>query len=150
VKLDWALLAYSALAPPGGGAPSALGIGSDTFYTTNVAGLPPGLQPPPDQGVVGVPFTCAVVARILISRAEAGRPRIVELAIQETDGGQIFRAQLTIVAAPAPDLPPGWDLSVNVIAPLTIAPKRFGHHSVELFLDNAHAKTIPFRILEQP
>jgi hypothetical protein len=146
VRLDWALLCSSALGVPPA-PPSALGLGVDTFFSVPVASIPEGLPKPTDAEAAGSPVTFTVVGRLLVTRAEAGRQRTVELQVQDADGERVLQLQIHVVAMPAPDLPPGWDVPLNALAPIMISPRKFGHYSIEVFLDNAHAKTIPFRIV---
>ena len=146
MKIDWALLAVSAL-PSQEGLCGVLGAGADTFPALETADLvlPPGISPPPG-AITAIRFF--VVMRLLVARIEMGKPHAIEVAIQTVDGTTALNLGAVIVPAPNPGLPPGWDQGALVPLEVAFNPPSFGHYSVEITLDTDHKKSIPFRVVK--
>jgi hypothetical protein len=144
MNVEWAFLAYSAL---GGSSTSALGIGFDSFPSFPIDVVPEHARLPDQVGTI-VKF--AVVIRFLAKRVEGGTPHDVKVAVSDADGAQVTQVKSNIVPQINPNLPQGWDQSIISSFDLAIVPKKFGHYSLDIIIDNDHKKQIPFRILQVP
>jgi hypothetical protein len=131
VKLDFALLANHAeiqnnLAFVSGG-------GIDTINTPRVP----------------APFVGAILLRFLMHPAEADRLHDIEVKFLSEDGSLIagLKGQVGTEANPEDPMPKGWHYPVMMAFNLTgLKLKTVGHYSVEIFADNAHVGSLPFRV----
>src|SRR5207253_5124565 len=101
MRLDWALLANAAEAPPNG-LVYILGAGFDTLIRDQ--------YPTPLGGVI--------VLRLQTTRLETERPHKVEVHGSDEDGKPVLQQPivLNLPARQVPaEYPPGWDLSANIV-----------------------------------
>ncbi|HEY1978404.1 MAG TPA: hypothetical protein VGG89_17775 [Candidatus Baltobacteraceae bacterium] len=115
----------------------------DTIGAMPVEVVPQEMRPP---DAIAMPVRFFVVARLLANKTELRKPHKTELLIQTDDGVRTFNLAFQVVVPENPNLPQGWEQSLIIPVELSFPPKRFGHHSVEITIDDDHKKSIPFRI----
>lgn len=135
MRLDWALLANSAEAPPNG-LVYILGAGFDTLLREQFP----------------TPFGGVVVLRVLTTRLESERPHKVEVHCSDEDGKAILRQPIVLNLPPRqvpPDYPHGWDLAASIVINLTgVAIESPGHYRFEILIDDQQVRTLPFRAVK--
>lgn len=134
MRLDWALLANAAEAPPNG-LVYILGAGFDTLIREQFP----------------TPFGGVIVLRLQTTRLETERLHRVEVHCTDEDG-KAFTSPI-VVHLPArqvpPDYPHGWDLAANIVVNLTTVPiERPGFYSFEILIDDQQVRTLPFRAVK--
>lgn len=137
MRLDWALLAGAAEAPPNG-LVYILGAGVDTImrdqFPTSLGG--------------------AIVLRLLATRLEAERPHKVEVHCTDEDGSSVLPQPIVLNLPPRrvpPDYPHGWDLPVSIVINLVgIAIARPGFYNFEVLIDDQQVRTLQFRAVTPP
>ena len=137
MKLDWALLANAAEAPPNG-LVYILGAGFDTLIRDQYP----------------TPFGGVIVLRLRTTRLETERPHKVEVHFTDEDG-KAFVPQPIVVHLAArtvpPDYPVGWDLSTNIVVNLaTVAIEKPGFYNFEILIDDQQVRTLSFRAVKAP
>ena len=135
MRLDWALLANAAEAPPNG-LVYILGAGFDTLVRDQYP----------------TPFGGAIVLRLLTTRLETERPHKVEVFCTDEDGAPVL-PQPIVLNLPArqipTDFPHGWDLSASIVINLTSVPiNKPGFYNVEILIDDQQVRTLPFRAVK--
>jgi hypothetical protein len=135
VRLDWALLANAAEAPPNG-LVYILGAGFDTLMRDQFP----------------TPFGGVVVLRLQTTRLETERQHKVEVHCTDEDGKPVL-LQPIILNLPArqvpPDYPQGWDLSASIVINLTSIPiERPGFYNFEILIDDHQVRSLPFRAVK--
>jgi hypothetical protein len=135
MKLDWALLASAAEAPPNG-LVYILGAGIDTLMREQYP----------------TPFGGSLVIRLLTTRLETERPHKVEVYCSDEDGVSLL-AQPIVLALPArqvpADYPHGWDLASSIVINLSGVPvPRAGFYNFEIMVDDQQVRTLPFRAVQ--
>jgi hypothetical protein len=135
VRLDWALLANAAEAPPNG-LVYILGGGFDTLIRDQFP----------------TPFGGVIVLRLQTTRLETERAHRVEVHCTDEDG-QPFMPQPIVVNLPArqvpADYPLGWDLAASIVINLTSVPiERAGFYNFEILIDDQQVRTLPFRAVK--
>ncbi len=132
MRLDWALLANGAEAPPNG-LVYILGAGFDTLIREQ---FPTG-------------FGGVIVLRLLTTRLETERPHKVEVHCTDEDGRGVLPEPivLNLPARRVPsDYPHGWDLAASIVINLTtVAINRPGFYNFEILIDDQQVRTLPFR-----
>jgi hypothetical protein len=97
------------------------------------------------------PFQGALTIRLLAHQTEVNRPHKLEIRFLSEDGAEFapaFDATLTPGPAPA-DLPIGWDVPIMLAIGLqTLQIPAPGRYSIEILIDNQHAKSVQFRLIE--
>lgn len=137
MRLDWALLASAAEAPPNG-LVYILGAGIDTImrdqFPTSLGG--------------------AIVLRLLATRLEAERPHKVEVHCTDEDGTPILAQPIMLTLPPrkvAADYPHGWDLAASIVINLVgIAIPKPGFYNFEVLIDDSQVRTLQFRAVQPP
>jgi hypothetical protein len=132
MRLDWALLANAAEAPPNG-LVYILGAGFDTLVRESYP----------------TPFGGVVVLRLLSTRIESERPHKVEVHCTDEDGRPVL-PQPVVLNLPArhvpSDYPHGWDLAASIVINLTtVAIAQPGFYNFEILIDDQQVRTLPFR-----
>lgn len=135
MRLDWAVLANAAEAPPNG-LVYILGAGFDTLVRDQFP----------------TPFGGVIVLRLQTTRLETERPHKVEVHGTDEDG-QPLLAQPIVLNLPArqvpPDYPHGWDLAANIVINLsTVAVSKPGFYNFEILIDDRQVRTLPFRAVK--
>jgi uncharacterized protein DUF6941 len=135
VRLDWALLANAAEAPPNG-LVYILGAGFDTLIRDQFP----------------TPFGGVVVLRLQTTRLETERAHKLEVHCTDEDGRPVL-PQPIVLNLPArhvpPDYPQGWDLSASIVINLTSIPiERPGFYNFEILIDDQQVRTLPFRAVK--
>ena len=132
MRLDWALLANAAEAPPQG-LVYILGAGIDTLWRDSFP----------------APFGGAIVIRLLASRIEAARAHRLEVHCNDQDGSPVLSGPIVVdlAARSVPsDQPHGWDLATNIVVNLAgVAIPREGLYTFEIIIDNQQVRSLPFR-----
>ena len=108
MRLDWALLANGAEAPPNG-LVYILGAGFDTLVRDQFP----------------TPFGGVIVLRLLTTRLETERPHKVEVHGSDEDGRAVLQKPivLNLPARQVPaDYPHGWDLAASIVINLSTVP----------------------------
>jgi uncharacterized protein DUF6941 len=134
-KLDFAFLADAAEAEPGRKF-YVLGGGVDSIGAQSFPVVHPHL---------------ALLIRLLVHPTEAERPHGLEVRLIDSDGGELARMEGSFQAAGGG--PPGRELPMNIsLAMANIRFERAGDFSIEVLVDNQHAKSLPLRVyqVEQP
>lgn len=135
MRLDWALLANSAEAPPNG-LVYILGAGFDTLHRDSFP----------------TPFGGVLVLRILASRLEAERAHKVEVHCSDEDGRPVLPQPIVLTLPPrqvSPDFPHGWELPASIVINLAGVPiGQPGFYSFEILIDDQQARTLPFRAVK--
>jgi hypothetical protein len=135
MRLDWALLANAAEAPPNG-LVYILGAGFDTLVRDQYP----------------TPFGGVVVLRVLTTRIESERPHKVEVHCTDEDGKAVLRqpVMLNLPARQVPaEYPHGWDLAANIVINLTtVAINDPGFYNIEVIIDDQQVRTLPFRAVK--
>ncbi len=137
MRLDWALLANAADAPPNG-LVYILGAGFDTLmrdqYPTAFGGV--------------------VVLRLQTSRLETERPHKVEVHCTDEDGKAVLPQPIVLNLPPRQvpeDYPHGWDLSASIVINLVSVPiAKPGFYNFEILIDDRQVRTLPFRAVKAP
>jgi hypothetical protein len=135
LRLDWAVLANAAEAPPNG-LVYILGAGFDTLVRDQFP----------------TPFGGVIVLRLQTTRLETERPHKVEVHGTDEDGRPLL-AQPIVLNLPArqvpPDYPHGWDLAANIVINLsTVAVSKPGFYNFEILIDDQQVRTLPFRAVK--
>ncbi len=135
MRLDWAVLANAAEAPPNG-LVYILGAGFDTLVRDQFP----------------TPFGGVIVLRLQTTRLETERPHKVEVHGTDEDGRPLL-AQPIVLNLPArqvpPDYPHGWDLAANIVINLsTVAVSKPGFYNFEILIDDQQVRTLPFRVVK--
>ena len=132
MRLDWALLANAAEAPPNG-LVYILGAGFDTLLRDSYP----------------TPFGGVVVLRILTTRLETERQHTVEVHCSDEDGKPVLPQPIVINIAPrqvSPDYPHGWDVAASIVINLSAVPiEQPGFYHFEILIDDQQVRTLPFR-----
>ncbi len=135
MRLDWALLANAAEAPPNG-LVYILGAGFDTLIRDQYP----------------TPFGGVIVLRLQSTRLETERPHKVEVHCSDEDGKPVLAAPvvLNLPARQVPqDYPQGWDLSASIVINLTtVLIERPGFYRFEILIDDHQVRTLPFRAVK--
>ncbi len=135
MKLDWALLANAAEAPPNG-LVYILGAGFDTIH----------------RDAFPTPFGGVVVLRILTTRLEAERTHKVEVHCVDEDGAPVLPQPIVLTLSPRavpPDFPHGWELAASIVINLTTVPiAQPGLYNFEILIDDQQVRTLPFRAVK--
>lgn len=137
MRLDWALLASAAEAPPNG-LVYILGAGIDTImrdqFPTTLGG--------------------AIVLRLLATRIESERPHKVEVHCTDEDGKPVLPQPIVLTLAPRhvpADYPHGWDLPASIVINLVgIAIPKPGFYNFEVLIDDQQVRTLQFRAVKPP
>lgn len=135
MRLDWALLANAAEAPPNG-LVYILGAGFDTLVRDSFP----------------TPFGGVIVIRVQTTRLETERPHKIEVHCSDEDGKAVLPQPITINLAarqvPA-EYPHGWDLAANIVMNLQTVPiNRPGFYNFEILIDDQQVRTLPFRAVK--
>ena len=135
MRLDWALLANAAEAPPNG-LVYILGGGFDTLIRDQFP----------------TPFGGVIVLRLQTTRLETERAHRVEVHCTDEDG-KPFVPQPIVFNLPArqvpADYPLGWDLAASIVINLTSVPiDRAGFYNFEILIDDQQVRTLPFRAVK--
>jgi hypothetical protein len=135
MRLDWALLAGAAEAPPNG-LVYILGAGIDTLLREQF----------PTQ------FGGSLVIRLLTTRLEADRPHKVEVHCTDEDGQEVLAQPILLTLPPRhvpPDYPHGWDLASSIVINLAGVPiSAAGFYNFEILIDDRQVRTLPFRVVK--
>lgn len=135
MRLDWALLANAAEAPPSG-LVYILGGGFDTLIRDQFP----------------TPFGGVVVLRLQTTRLETERVHKVEVHCTDQDGKPFVPQPIVVVLPPRQvpaDYPHGWDLSASIVINLTSVPiERPGLYNFEILIDDQQVRTLPFRVVK--
>jgi hypothetical protein len=131
MRLDWALLASAAEAPPNG-LVYILGAGIDTVtrdqFPTTLNG--------------------AIVLRFLASRIESERAHKVEVHCTDEDGTAVLPQPIVLTLPPRkvpPDYPHGWDLAASIVINLVgVGIPRPGFYNFEVLVDDSQVRTLQF------
>jgi hypothetical protein len=135
MRLDWALLAGAAEAPPNG-LVYILGAGIDTLVRDQF----------PTQ------FGGSLVIRLLTTRLEADRPHKLEVHCTDQDGNAVLPQPVVLTLPPRhvpADYPHGWDLASSVVINLAgvLIPGE-GFYNFEILIDDRQVRTLPFRVVK--
>lgn len=135
MRLDWALLANAAEAPPNG-LVYILGAGFDTLVRDQYP----------------TPFGGVIVLRLQTTRFETERPHKVEVYCTDEDGQPVLPQPIVLNLpgrqVPA-DYPHGWDLSASIVINLTtVAINKAGFYNFEILIDDQQVRTLPFRAVK--
>ena len=135
MRLDWALLANAAEAPPNG-LVYILGAGFDTLI----------------RDAYPTPFGGVIVLRLLTTRLETERPHKLEVHCSDEDG-QAVLPQPIVLNMPArtvpPEYPHGWDLAASIVINISTVPiNKPGFYSFEILIDDQQVRTLPFRAVK--
>ncbi len=137
MKLDWALLANAAEAPPSG-LVYILGAGIDTLVRDQFP----------------TPFGGAIVLRLLTTRLETERAHKLEVHCTDEDGNGVLPQPIVVQLAPRQipaDYPHGWDLAGNIVINLSGVPiAKPGFYNFEILIDDQQVRTLPFRAVRTP
>lgn len=135
MRLDWALLASAAEAPPNG-LVYILGAGIDTLMREQFP----------------TPFGGSLVIRLLTTRLETERAHKVEVHCTDEDGTSLLAQpiHLTLPARQVPaDYPHGWDLAASIVINLAGVPvPRPGFYNFEIMVDDQQVRSLPFRAVQ--
>ena len=135
MRLDWALLANAAEAPPNG-LVYILGAGFDTLVR--------------DQFPTA--FGGVIVLRVQTTRLESERPHRVEVHCSDEDGKPVLQQPIVLNIPPRklpPDYPHGWDLSANIVINLTaVAIAGPGFYNIAILIDDQQVRSLPFRAIK--
>lgn len=135
MRLDWALLANAAEAPPNG-LVYILGAGFDTLHRDSYP----------------TPFGAVLVLRVLAARLEAERPHKLEVHCVDEDGQPVLPQPIVLNLAPRQvpaDFPHGWELPANIVINLAGVPiKQPGFYNFEIMIDDQQVRTLPFRAVK--
>jgi hypothetical protein len=146
MTLDVGFIASSAFAAADGHL-SALGIGSDTFYSQPLADKPAG-PASVSPGAVGSPISFSVVTRFAASRAEIGVQYRITIRIANGSDASVATGQISLtVPAARSDVPDSWGIPINVVVPLSFAPSSFGEYRVHIILASQSVKSMAFRVV---
>ncbi|HEY1420615.1 MAG TPA: hypothetical protein VGG90_07885 [Candidatus Dormibacteraeota bacterium] len=134
MRLDWALLASAAEAPPNG-LVYILGAGIDTLLREQFP----------------TPFGGSLVIRLLATRLEAERAHKVEVHCSDEDGQAVLPQpiMLSLPARQVPaDYPHGWELASSIVINLAGVPiPHAGFYNFEILVDDQQVRTLPFRVV---
>ena len=134
MRLDWALLANAEEGPPNG-LVYILGAGIDTLWREQFP----------------APFGGAMVLRLAESRVEARKSHTIELHCSDEDGKAVLAQPIVLTMPPREvpeDLPPGWDLTANVVINLAgVLIENPGLYRFEIVVDDQLVRTLPFRLV---
>ena len=137
MRLDWALLANAADAPPSG-LVYILGAGFDTLVRAEFP----------------TPFAGVIVLRLLTTRLETERSHKVEVHGTDEDGNPVLPQPivLNLPARQVPhDYPHGWDVAASIVINLASVPiERPGFYNFEILIDDQQVRTLPFRAVKAP
>jgi uncharacterized protein DUF6941 len=135
MRLDWALLANAAEAPPNG-LVYVLGAGIDTLRREQFP----------------APFGGAMVLRLLASRLESERTHKVEVHCSDEDGNPVLPQPIVLSLPPRPvpsEHPQGWDLAANIVINLAgVHIAKPGFYRFEIMVDDQQVRTLPFRLVQ--
>ena len=135
MRLDWALLANAAEAPPNG-LVYVLGAGFDTLMRDQFP----------------TPFGGVIVLRVLTTRIETERPHKIEVHCSDEDGKAILPQpiMLNLPARHVPaDYPHGWDLAASIVINLSNVPiAQPGFFNFEILIDDQQVRSLPFRAVK--
>lgn len=135
MRLDWALLANAAEAPPNG-LVYVLGAGFDTLMREQFP----------------TPFGGVIVLRVMTTRLETERPHKVEVHCTDEDGKALLPQpiMLNLPARHVPaDYPQGWDLAASIVINLSNVPiEAPGYYRFEILIDDQQVRTLPFRAVK--
>jgi hypothetical protein len=135
MRLDWALLAGAAEAPPNG-LVYILGAGIDTLMREQFP----------------TPFGGSLVIRILSTRLETERAHRVEVHCTDEDGQAVLPQpiMLTLPSRQVPDdYPHGWDLAASIVINLAGVPiPHAGFYNFEILVDDQEVRSLPFRVVK--
>lgn len=134
MRLDWALLASAAEAPPSG-LVYILGAGIDTLTREQFP----------------TAFGGSLVIRLLSTRLETERAHKVEVHCTDEDGRAVLPQPVMLTLPPRhvpADYPHGWDLASSIVINLAGVPiPRAGFYNFEILVDDQQVRTLPFRAL---
>ena len=135
MRLDWALLANAAEAPPNG-LVYILGAGFDTLI----------------RDTYPTPFGGVIVLRVQTTRLETERPHQIEVHASDEDGRAVLPQPIAInlPARQVPaEYPHGWDLAASIVMNLQSVPiNRPGFYNFEILIDDQQVRTLPFRAVK--
>jgi hypothetical protein len=133
MKLDWAILSNSGEIQAN--LAYVMGGGWDTAW----------------RPAFPAPFFGALNLRLLVHPSEISHPHRIELQFWNEDG-KPFAPQLQLTVGPG-EMPPEHEVGWDVPAMLAIAlhglmvPKP-GRYSIEILIDGAHARSMPFKFVQ--
>ena len=134
MRLDWALLASAAEAPPSG-LVYILGAGLDTLVREQFPTV----------------FGGSLVIRLLTTRLETERAHNVEVHCSDEDGGAVLPQPIILTLPPRQlpaEYPHGWDLAASIVINLAGVPiPRPGFYNFEIMVDDQQVRTLPFRVV---
>jgi len=135
MRLDWALLANAAEAPPNG-LVYILGAGFDTLI----------------RDTYPTPFGGVIVLRVQTTRLETERMHKIEVHASDEDGRAVLPQPIAInlPARQVPaEYPHGWDLAASIVINLQSVPiNRPGFYNFEILIDDQQVRTLPFRAVK--
>lgn len=135
MRLDWALLANAAEAPPNG-LVYILGAGFDTLLRDQFP----------------TPFGGVIVLRIVTTRLESERVHKVEVHCTDEDGNAVLHQPVVLTLPPRQmpaDYPHGWDLAASIVINLSnVAIAGPGYYNFEILIDDQQVRTLPFRAVK--
>jgi hypothetical protein len=133
VRVDWAIL--SRYAEGSAGVATIVGAGIDTFYSLTFP----------------VPIQAALTVQLRGQPDELGETHEISLRVLDANLELVGEpATISFEAEPNPDLEDGWEAGVLVAVNNQFVAETAGTYSIEIDVDGSHAKSVPFRILEQP
>ena len=135
MRLDWALLANAAEAPPNG-LVYILGAGFDALIREQFP----------------TPFGGVIVLRVQTTRLETERPHKIEVHCSDEDGRAVL-PQPIVLNLPARQVPAeyphGWDLSASIVINLSGVPiERAGFYNFAIMIDDQQVRSLPFRAVK--
>jgi hypothetical protein len=135
MRLDWALLASAAEAPPSG-LVYILGAGIDTLMREQFP----------------TPFGGSLVIRLLTTRLESERAHKVEVHCSDEDGQAVLTQPIMLTLPPRhvpADYPHGWDLAASIVMNLAGVPiPHAGLYNFEILVDDQQVRSLPFRAVQ--
>src|SRR5918995_2039571 len=130
---DWAIL--SRYAEGAEGVATIVGAGIDTFYSLTFP----------------VPIQAALTVQLRGQPDELGETHEISLRVLDANLELVGDpATISFEAEPNPDLEDGWEAGVLVAVNNQFVAEAAGTYSIEIDVDGKHAKSVPFRIPEQP
>ena len=133
MRVDWAIL--SRYAEGSAGVATIVGAGIDTFYSLTFP----------------VPIQAALTVQLRGQPDELGETHEISLRVLDANLELVGDpATISFEAEPNPDLEDGWEAGVLVAVNNQFVAEAAGTYSIEIDVDGAHAKSVPFRVLDQP
>ena len=133
MRVEWAIL--SRYAEGAEGVATIVGAGIDTFFSSEFP----------------VPIQAALTVQLRGQPDELGETHEISLRILDANLELVGEAaSITFEAEPNPHLEDGWEAGVLVAVNNQFVAETAGTYSIEIDVDGAHAKSVPFRVLDQP